>query len=230
MAFPTGPALKTPYWQNMLSMVAQADPSFDAVNYNARTKTRADFTSGKSAENIKALNTAISHISDLNDAMTSLGNTDYPMYNRISNYLGENGGSKDLQGKLARVKTTTEGVAGEMAKVFRSAGMSEHDISAWKDRLSSDITPEAQKGTMEASMGMLYGRLEAVADQYKKGMGTTAQPLEMLTPESKIKYDKLSGKAPAKQQQPPKLQRGQVLDGFRFKGGNPADQSNWEAI
>ncbi len=35
---------------------------------------------------------------------------------------------------------------------------------------------------------------------------------------------------PAKNQQPPKIQRGQVLDGYRFKGGNPADQSSWEAI
>jgi hypothetical protein len=44
MQFPNGPALKTPYWQNMLRNVAQFDPEFDAVNYNARSKTRADFT------------------------------------------------------------------------------------------------------------------------------------------------------------------------------------------
>jgi hypothetical protein len=29
----------------MLRNVAQFDPEFDAVNYNARSKTRADFTS-----------------------------------------------------------------------------------------------------------------------------------------------------------------------------------------
>ena len=29
---------------------------------------------------------------------------------------------------------------------------------------------------------------------------------------------------------PPKIQRGQVVDGFRFKGGDPAVQSNWEPV
>jgi hypothetical protein len=47
MAFPTGTALKSAYWQDMLQKVAQFDPSFDAVNYNARAGTRKAFTSGK---------------------------------------------------------------------------------------------------------------------------------------------------------------------------------------
>lgn len=47
MAFPTGTALKSAYWQDMLQKVAQYDPSFDAVNYTARAGTRKAFTSGK---------------------------------------------------------------------------------------------------------------------------------------------------------------------------------------
>jgi hypothetical protein len=193
MAFPTGQAIRTPYWQNMLTMVAQQDPNFDAVNYNARAKTRSDFTSGKSAENIKALNTAISHIADLNDAMSSLNNTDYSWYNEAANYVGDKSGNAKLQNKLAKVETTAKGVAGEMAKVFRSTGMSEKEISDWKNALKSNITPEGQKGTIEAAMAMLNGRLEAIADQYNKGMGTTAQPLEMLTPVAQKKFKRLSG-------------------------------------
>lgn len=34
--------------------------------------------------------------------------------------------------------------------------------------------------------------------------------------------------ANAKTAAPPKIQRGEVVDGYRFKGGNPADQANWE--
>jgi hypothetical protein len=57
MAFPSGAGMRSPYWQQMLSRVAQADPNFDAVNYNSRNSTRREFTAGQSAKNIKALNT-----------------------------------------------------------------------------------------------------------------------------------------------------------------------------
>ena len=48
--FPTGFALKAPYFQSLIQMVGQYDPTFDAVNYNARSKTRNDFTSGASSK------------------------------------------------------------------------------------------------------------------------------------------------------------------------------------
>ena len=65
MQFPSGFALKSPYWQQMISAVIQYDPDFDAVNYNSRASTRKDFTSGKSADSITALNTAMSHLNNL---------------------------------------------------------------------------------------------------------------------------------------------------------------------
>jgi hypothetical protein len=74
MQFPAGFALKSPYWQNMLSAVSQYDPSFDAINYNARAKTRSDFTSGKAAQTINALNTVACHEGDLSDAAKKLNN------------------------------------------------------------------------------------------------------------------------------------------------------------
>src|SRR6185295_7064011 len=44
--FPASFALKSRYWQQMIGLVSQYDPSFDAVNYNARSKTRNAFTAG----------------------------------------------------------------------------------------------------------------------------------------------------------------------------------------
>ena len=65
MQIPGGFALKTPYWQQMMTHVSQYDPNFDTVNYNARAATRKDFTSGKSAQNITSFNTAIGHLDHL---------------------------------------------------------------------------------------------------------------------------------------------------------------------
>jgi len=58
MAFPSGFALKSPYWQNMISLVSQYDPNFDAVNFNARPRPgkRSPRARGQS---LNALNTVM---------------------------------------------------------------------------------------------------------------------------------------------------------------------------
>lgn len=192
--------MKSPYGQNLMSLVAKKDPAFDLVNYGARAKTRNDFVAGKSAENIKAINTAIAHMGALDEQMTSLGNSDSSVYNTAANWLGKNvGRDPALQEKLASVSATAEGVAGEMAKVFRSTGMSEHEINAWREKFKDNTTPAGQRGTMRAAMHMLQGRMDAIGEQYTNGMGTSAQPLTMLTPEAQQIFDRLNGtkKAPA---------------------------------
>src|SRR6185312_12834307 len=52
IAFPGSFSLRSPYWQKMVADITQYDPTFDAVNYNSRSATRKDFTSGKSAQAI----------------------------------------------------------------------------------------------------------------------------------------------------------------------------------
>jgi hypothetical protein len=193
LGFPVGKALQSPYWQKMITAVAQYDPTFDAVNYNARAKTRNDFVAGKSAENIKAINTAIAHMGQLNDQLTALDNSSYPAVNSAKNWLATHVGGTDRQGKLAAADATAEGVAGEMAKVFRSTGMSEKEIDAWREKFTGSITPAQQQGTMKSAMHMLRGRMEAIEDQYRTGMGTTAAPLRILTPEAQTIFDKLLG-------------------------------------
>lgn len=186
--------MKSPYGQNLMALVAKKDPAFDLVNYGARAKTRNDFVAGKSAENIKAINTAIAHMGALDEQMTSLGNSDSPVYNTAANWLGKNvGRDPALQEKLASVSATAEGVAGEMAKVFRSTGMSEHEINAWREKFKDNTTPAGQRGTMRAAMHMLQGRMDAIGEQYTNGMGTSAQPLTMLTPEAQQIFDRLNG-------------------------------------
>lgn len=193
MPFPGGFALKSPYWQQMIQAVGQYDPTFDAVNYNARAGTRKDFTSGKTAQNITALNTAMSHLDSLNNAYNELGNSDYPSYNKIANYLGNATGNQKIQGDTARVSTDAEAVSHELAKVFRSTGMSEGEIKAWKEKIDTNTTPAQQKAVIGGAIDLMNGRIQALGQQYNKGMGTTKDGLELLSPEAQQAYQRLSG-------------------------------------
>lgn len=205
MPFPGGFALKSPYWQQMIQAVGQYDPSFDAVNYNARSATRKDFTSGKSAQNITALNTAMSHLDSLNNAYNDLGNSDYPMYNKVSNWLGNATGNQKIQADTSRVSTDAEAVSHELAKVFRSTGMSEGEIKAWKEKIDTNTTPAQQGAVIQSAMDLMNGRIQALGEQYKQGMGTTKDGMELLSPEAQAAYQRLSsggsaGKAAASAQ------------------------------
>lgn len=191
MQFPSGYALKTPYWQQMMQAVSTYDPNFDAVNYNARANTRKDFTSGKSAQNITSLNTAIGHLGALNDAFAGLKNSDYPSYNAVANAIGRQAGNTDIQTAVKDVNTKAIAVAGELAKVFRNTGMSQKEIDDWKDQISPSNSPAENKKVIESAIELMNSRLDAIGEQYNQGMGTTKDPMQLLSPKAQTTYQKL---------------------------------------
>ena len=117
-------ALKSPYWQKMLQLVAQYDPSFDAVEYNARARARTDATSGKLAQNNNALNTGIGHVWQLAQAVDALHNGNWQSFNALKNWWSEEfGGTAPTNFEAIRDR-----VAPEITKVWRGAGGAESDI------------------------------------------------------------------------------------------------------
>lgn len=187
MAFPSGFALRSPYWQTMLQAVGQYDPSFDAVNYNARSKTRNDFTSGKAAGDIKALNTAIGHIGQLDQAINNLGNNRFPLNNAIANWIGNQTGDP----RVKQFETDRNAVVAETVRVFRGGVGSAADIKEWTEKLNAADSPEQLHGVVSELAGLLDSRLQAVGDQYNKGMGTTSDPLTLLSPHAAETYRRI---------------------------------------
>lgn len=202
LSFPGGFALKSPYWQQMISAVSQYDPNFDAINYNSRSATRKDFTSGKSAQNITALNTAMSHLGSLKKGYDALDNSDYPTYNKAANWLGSEFGNKEIQTNTTNVSTDAEAVAHELAKVFRSTGMSEAEIREWRDKITTSAAPAQSDAVIQSALDLMNGRLHALGQQYGQGMGTTKDPLELLSPEAQAAYKKLTAGRGAPQAKP----------------------------
>lgn len=180
MPFPGGFALRSPYWQRMISLVSQYDPSFDAVNYNSRNSTRRDFTSGKSAQNITALNTVIGHMGSLLDTAKTLNNTSFVPLNRaINSAETEMGDPRYRQFDLAR-----NAVSDELARVFRQTGMSDTEVGQWKENLNNAMSYDQIKGVIGQGLHLLDSRLQAIGEQYNRGMGTSSDPVKLLSPKS----------------------------------------------
>lgn len=209
---PSGFILKTPFGQQLMAAVNKYDPTFDFVNANARMNTRKSFTSGADAQNIAALNTAMAHVNTLSGAFNDLGNTPYPMLNTAKNYLGNQMGNSAIQTNTANVSTDAEAVSHELAKVFRSTGMSEGEINSWKDKINTSASPDQMKATINSALDLMEGRMQALAEKYNQGMGTTKQGLELLSPQAQQAYTSLRGNGPSQNNQPNNQTQNRVID------------------
>jgi len=171
--------------------VAQYDPGFDESNYLTRSKVRSDFTSGKSAQQINALNTVVGHLSTLRDQAGGLGNTRAQWVNTVKNWVKTQAGSS----AVTNFDTAKEAVASELVRVWRQAGGAEADIQAWKARMDSSNSPEQANGAFRIIGDLLESKLSSMEEQYRQGLGTKASDLRIITPEARASLDKLEGKS-----------------------------------
>jgi hypothetical protein len=178
MAFPAGFALKSPYWQSMMTLVSQYDPSFDAVNYGTRAATRKDFTSGKASQSVNALNTVLGHLDSLGTSADALNNTSVPLWNSVANSVES--GSGDPRVKV--FDATKKAVVDELTRAWRGSGGSEGDIKTWSATLDASNSPKQLHGVIAQLGELLESKISSLNDQYTKGMGTTAGGLKLLSP------------------------------------------------
>lgn len=178
MPMPSGMMLKTPFGQGMLMAMSKYDPNFDAINYSARSKTRNDFTSGKSAQSINALNTVIGHMQSLSDAADSLNNGPFQPLNNAQNVALNVMGDP----RVKNFDTTKKAVVDELTRVYRGAGGSEGDIKTWSEQINSANSPAQLHSVISTIGDLLESKVNALGEQYNQGMGTTGNPIQLVTP------------------------------------------------
>lgn len=193
LQFPAGFALKSPYWQNMLSMTSQYDPSFDAINYNARSQTRKDFTSGKSAQSLNALNTVMGHLDNFDKSMTALNNSGAYVFNWLRN-VSKAPFNPDLKAKLNAFNIDKQAVVSEFERAYRGTGGNVTDLNEWKKSFDAADSPQAMKASVKEGLNLLESKIEALGDTYNKGMGTAKDGLELLSPKARATFNKLAGR------------------------------------
>lgn len=163
--------------------VRQYDPGFNTADYNSRLKTRQDFTSGKSAQNLSAFNTAIGHLETLYDSIDGLNNSGQKWWNKIANPIAENTDPK-FAANLQKFQTARTAVADELTRAFRGSGGNVHDIKQWEAAINSASSPEALRAAVRQAAELLNSRIQAVGDQYNRGMNLTKDPLDLLSPKN----------------------------------------------
>jgi hypothetical protein len=150
-----------------IGLAKALDPSYDETQYKAKAAVRKDFTSGKSAFNIRSLNTAIGHLDAFAKAGAELENSSVQLWNKVAN-AGLNATGDP---RVTRFLSTADAVSGEMATIFKNSSGTDQEIKAWREHLSSASSPEQIKATTEQLIELMASRLEALDGQYQSGMG-----------------------------------------------------------
>jgi hypothetical protein len=187
--------------QKYVPYAARAEKGFSQQAYDSRLRTMRDFDpQGTSGKNLTAINTGLGHLDRLNGAIDKLGNfatlpgVANPVYNAARGQF-----SPEYQRNVAGFRQDVNAVSGEMAKAFRSSGMSEADIDRWRKSFDENSSPETMKGAAQEATHLLDSRLEAIGDSYNRGMRqTSTKPApELLSPEGRRIHQKLTGATPA---------------------------------
>jgi len=153
--------------ERIASLVALYDPTFDMTQYGARNAVRRDFTSGKSANNIRSLNTAVKHLESLDRAGKKLDNSSLQLWNKIANTAITQTGDP----RVTNFKTAANAVESEMASVFKNMGATDQEIKAWRENLNESQSPQQITGAIHTMIDLMGGRLAALDGQWTTNMG-----------------------------------------------------------
>lgn len=189
--WPSSFALRTPYWADLVNKVLQYDPSLDLaqINNNARSKVRSDFTSGKSAQQVNAINTTIGHIADLKALGDQLGNSSMDWVNAAMNLVTPGGTQRGQT--INSFNLAKQAVASELTRVYRQAGGSEKDIQEWQASINAAKSPGELQSAWKTIGNLLESKLNALQEQYKQGMGIS--DIQMVSPKARVALNALEG-------------------------------------
>lgn len=174
-------AMRDPKWQALMGRAEMYDPDFDAKEYQVRFNLRRDFTSGKAANNIRAINTLVGHLDSLNNAGDELANSE----NRVWNWIKNRGvGTVTGVPQVQKFLSAATAVENELASVFRGTGAATiQEIKEWRKTLNELKTPSEIKVAIQMAVELMGSRMKALEAQYESGIGKP-KDFSFLSPQS----------------------------------------------
>jgi hypothetical protein len=178
---------------SIMRKVMAINPDYDAKSWQVQGSQLKNFTSGKVADQLRATNTALSHIGLLNDAIDALNNGDLRVLNSLGNRLGLETGATPA----AVFQTIVGKVGPELAQAYAEATGGERKVE--KGNFDSSLPPQTLRANGAVTAQLLKGKIDSTKFQWQSTPGFEKKPLPMISPEAQGVLDRLGGggQAPA---------------------------------
>lgn len=226
-------AMRSPIGAAVMSRVSEINPNFRAQDFGTGSKAEKDFATGKQGNSVRSFNVGLAHLDTLSSLADALNNKDTQGINKIGNYFSAQTGNPAPTNFDAAKKV----VADEIVKAIVGSGGGVADREEAARVISGANSPAQLKGVISTYKQLMNGQLNGLEQQYKTTTGRDDFN-KYLSPEAQGARDAGHGAAlaapalPSVTPQPIRKSaiKGQILNGYRFKGGDPADQNSWEKM
>lgn len=171
----------------LVDEVNAAYPGYDSNQASSYTALRKDFTSGKSAVSINALNTAMQHLALMNQSVSALGTI--PGVRSIAQMAGNK--------EATQLNAAKEAVTEELAKAYKGSGViSESEEKQWNSLLNV-TSPAELRANIKAVTNLLYGKMESLKSSWENGMPEGVPvPVQILQDQGLQAYHSITGEMP----------------------------------
>jgi len=195
-----------------------------AQNYQSGGSALTKFTSGPQGNAIRSFNVLVDHLGTLDTAVDALKNGDITSFNRVAQVWAQNTGNP-APTNFDAVKSI---VGDELVKAIIGGGGALGDREEVKSTIDRANSPKQLYGAINQYKKLALGQLRGLRTQYSEATGRDDFD-RFLAPGTKQFFGdegKNQGGGGDKTKAPPPV--GQVEGGYRFKGGDPSKQENWE--
>lgn len=176
--------------------VNKVDPTYDETTFPARNKVLTEYVKDASSGDLGAINTALGHLGELNQAAKALSQNNLPLLHSIASSLGAAAGgdaATTYTGILHRVgpEMTSAYVKGGGGQAERGANESDFDLSKGAQQIQSNIAESAQ---------LLNSKLDSKRNNwnntFKPSKDSDQFDNRFITPSARATLNTLSSQAP----------------------------------
>ena len=153
--------------EQLMQLVSQADPTYDATQYGNKAAAEKQFTSGQLGSSVRSFNVAQDHLSTLAELSAALKNNDYPAINKVSQFVAQQTGSPAPTNFDAAKRI----VADEIVKAVIGGRGALGDRKAADETLSKANSPEQLIGVIDTYKKLINGQLNGFEKQYEAATG-----------------------------------------------------------
>lgn len=171
------------------ALVGAKYPDWDQTTYNAKNKLITGYTSGPQSKEINAINTAMGHIKNLDDAVDALHNGDMTILNKIGKAYNINVGGKTAE---AAFQLIVHRVGPEIASAYIPGGGGVAERMADEKDFDVNLPPQTLHNNAAVTVNMLRSKIGALENQYKNAVGRDDFAKRFITPEAQASLQKFS--------------------------------------
>lgn len=164
---PTGSKLLSGNWPEVMRLVKNINPGYDATQFTTKNKARMSFATGKQGDIVRSLSVATDHLDQLSQAASALNNGGLPAANKVANFFSQQTGNP----AVTNFDSMKEIVGDEVVKAVVGSTGGVGDRDAIKKTFSDANSPQQLAGVIQKYKGLMGGQLKGLRQQYQRTTG-----------------------------------------------------------